>query len=200
MAHGPLLIAGLGNPGPEYAFTHHNAGWMLIDRFAAAQGISLDRVMFKGRMGSGTVAGKKVYLVKPLTYMNASGQSVIPLLHYYKIPLENLLVCYDEMDLPLGTIRLRADGGAGGQKGMISIIQAASSKEIPRLRLGIGRPPAGWDPVDYLLSPFTRDELPVVKYMLDGALPAVELFISEGIQAAMNRFNTGNAPNIAEIK
>ncbi|MBI3942157.1 MAG: aminoacyl-tRNA hydrolase [Chloroflexi bacterium] len=200
MARGPFLIVGLGNPGPEYAFSHHNAGWMLVDRFAASHDIPLDRVMFKGRIGSGTVVGEKVYLVKPLTYMNASGQSVIPLLHYYKIPLKNLLVCYDEMDLPLGTIRLRTDGGAGGQKGMVSIIQAAGSNQFPRLRLGVGRPPPGWDPADYLLSPFTQDELPVLKDMLDRALPAVELFISEGIQAAMNRFNAGNAPKAAETK
>lgn len=183
------LIIGLGNPGREYKDNRHNIGFMLIDRLAVridARGIKLQS---KAIVTSGFYEERKLILAKPQTYMNLSGQSVQGLLHFYKIPSENLMVAHDDLDLPLGTIRIRPGGGAGGQRGMASTIERLGTKDFPRLRIGIGRPPGRMAPADYVLQNFSRAEMLIVSETLDRAANAVLTFMTEGLNAAMNRFN-----------
>jgi peptidyl-tRNA hydrolase, PTH1 family len=191
------LIAGLGNPGLRHRSNRHNVGFMLVERLAAVAGINLGRVQQRAVVGDGRLAGRSVILAKPQTYMNLSGDAVGPLVHYYKIPHANVLVVYDELDLPLGTLRLREKGGAGGHNGMRSIIHHLG-QDFPRLRLGIGRPPGRMNPAAYVLQDFGRDELPVVDVMLDQALQAVETYLQEGIQLAMSRYNGPAQPPTAD--
>ncbi len=182
------LIIGLGNPGPEYANNRHNVGYQCIERLAQKHGLSGSRIMFNARVYSGTIGSEKVVLARPLTFMNLSGQAVQPLLHWHRLALSDLLVVYDDLDLPLGRIRLRHKGGAGGHKGMASIIQTLGSEEFARLRIGIGRPDRG-EPKDYVLGNFGPDECIVMESAYDAAIGAIETFISAGIDAAMNRYN-----------
>jgi len=182
------LIVGLGNPGRRHAFNRHNVGFMAVDRLAARGDIELKRVQSKAIVGSGRVAGLPVILAKPQTFMNLSGESVGALAAYYKIPPARMLVIYDELDIPFGTIRLREKGSAGGHNGMRSLIQHMGS-EFPRLRLGIGRPPGRMDPAAFVLQDFGRDELPLVSEMLNVAVEAVESFVRHGINLTMSRYN-----------
>ncbi len=182
------LIAGLGNPGRGHAFNRHNIGFMAIDRLAARHNIELKRVQNKAIVGSGRITDRAVILVKPQTFMNLSGDSVGPLANFYKIPPENILAIYDELDIPFGAIRLREKGGAGGHNGMRSLIQHLGN-EFPRMRLGIGRPPGRMDAAAYVLQDFGRDELPVVSEMLSAAVEAIESFVRNGIDLTMSRFN-----------
>lgn len=182
------LIVGLGNPGRKYAFNRHNVGFMTVDRLAARHGIELKRAQSRAIIGTGRIGNRAVVLAKPQTFMNLSGEAVGALLHYYRIAPEALLVIYDELDIPFGTLRLREKGGAGGHNGMRSIIQHLGN-EFPRLRLGIGRPPGQLDPAAFVLQDFRQTELPVVSEMLDTAIDAVETFVADGIQMAMSRFN-----------
>lgn len=188
----PFLIVGLGNPGPEYARSRHNVGWLVLERLAARSHCSFDKIQLKARVASGTVRDRRVVLARPLTYMNRSGESVGPLLRFYKVPLANLLVVYDEMDIPFATLRLRPGGGAGGHGGMKSIIAAVGGQDFARLRVGVGRPPAGWDPADYVLAQWTKDEVAQVPALVDRAADAVETWLTEGILTAMNRFNVND--------
>jgi len=185
----PFVVIGLGNPGREYKDTRHNIGFMVIDRLCKVMGVSLTRVQSKALVGVGVLEGKKIVLGKPQTFMNLSGQSVSGLLRFYKPPLSQLLVAHDDLDLPLGTIRLRPGGGAGGQKGMISIIQQLGTQDFARLRVGIGRPPGRMDPAAYVLQKFSADEQAVVDLVLDRAVSAVRAFVAEGLAAAMNLYN-----------
>lgn len=182
------LIVGLGNPGRNHLYNRHNAGFMAVDRLAARQGIELKRAQNKAIVGNGRIADRPVIIAKPQTYMNLSGDSVGPLLNYYRVPLGNLLVIYDELDLPLGVIRLREKGGAGGHNGMRSLIQHLGN-DFARMRLGIGRPPGRMDAAAYVLQDFGRDELPLVSEMLSTACEAAEAFIRDGIDLAMSRHN-----------
>jgi PTH1 family peptidyl-tRNA hydrolase len=190
------LIVGLGNPGRKYARNRHNVGFQCLDRLAQAHGLSFgSRVLsrLKGRRGkaslaSGKIADVRVVLAKPLTYMNLSGQAVKQLASFYRLPLEDILVIYDDLDLPLGTIRLRPEGGSGGHRGIRSIIEALGSQSFPRLRVGIGRPP-GNDAVSYVLSDFTGDEQIMLENVYERVAAAVELFLREGIEMAMNAYN-----------
>jgi len=182
------LIVGLGNPGRRHAFNRHNVGFMAVDRLAARDGIELKRVQSKAIVGVGRLAGLPVILAKPQTFMNLSGDSVGALAAYYRIPLVRMLVIYDELDIPFGTIRLREKGSAGGHNGMRSIIQHMGG-EFPRLRLGIGRPPGRMDPAAFVLQDFGRDELPLVSEMLNVAVEAVESFVRDGINLTMSRYN-----------
>lgn len=190
----PFVIVGLGNPGREYRETRHNIGFMVIDRLCKVIGISLSRVQSKALVGIGVLEGQKVILAKPQTYMNNSGQSVGGLVRFYKAPIEHLMVTYDDLDLPLGTIRLRSSGGSAGQKGMGSIIQQLATQDIARMRLGIGRPPGQMDPSDYVLHPFSKQEQPMLEQVLDRAEGAVREFIRQGVDSAMNLYN-GNLLN-----
>lgn len=186
------LIVGLGNPGRQYVHTRHNIGFMAIDKLAAAYQIELSRVQSKAIVGSGYIAGHPVILAKPQTGMNISGSSVGPMVNFYKVPVENVLVIFDELDLPLGTLRLRGKGGAGGHNGMKSLIQHLG-QEFPRARLGIGRPPGRMAPASYVLQPFDRDEQPIVQDLLHRTLKAVETFLQSGIDLAMTHHNGGVA-------
>ena len=188
-----FLLIGLGNPGREYKDNRHNIGFMLIDRLAVrlnARGLKLQS---KAIVTSGLYEERKLILAKTQTYMNLSGQSVQGLLHFYKIPPENLMVAHDDLDLPLGTVRIRPSGGAGGQKGMASTIDHLGTKDFPRLRLGIGRPPGRMDAAAYVLQDFSRADLLIVSETLDRAADAVLTFVTQGLNAAMNKFNGGLA-------
>jgi PTH1 family peptidyl-tRNA hydrolase len=182
------LIVGLGNPGPDYRKNRHNVGYQCVERLAQRHGLPSGRVMFKAFVTSGHIAGVKTVVARPLTFMNLSGQAVRPLLRWYRIELADLLVIYDDLDLPLGRVRLRQQGGSGGHKGMRSIIEALGTETFARLRVGIGRPVHG-DPPDHVLSDFTRDESIVMDGALDQAVAAVETFITTDIRTAMNRYN-----------
>jgi PTH1 family peptidyl-tRNA hydrolase len=183
------LIIGLGNPGREYRATRHNVGFMVVDELAQAWRMRMMRVQAKAIIGSGIFADQKVVLAKPQTYMNLSGESVVALMRFYKIPLAHLLVVHDDLDLPLGTLRLRPDGGAGGQKGIASIIQRLGGQDFPRLRIGIGRPPGQMEASTYVLQDFTAAEQEVVRFVLLQSVRAIETFVSEGLEMAMNRYN-----------
>jgi PTH1 family peptidyl-tRNA hydrolase len=188
------LIVGLGNPGPEFAGTRHNVGWMCVERLARRVGVAFDRYQFRAQLARWEAGGTKVLLAKPLTFMNHSGEAVGPLVKFYKVPLERLMVVYDDLDLPPGRIRIRPKGSAGGHHGMESIIQRLGSSDFPRLRIGIGRPAGSgaYDPevvARYVLSPFSAGEWPLIDAALDRAVEALTVWVGEGIEAAMNRFN-----------
>jgi PTH1 family peptidyl-tRNA hydrolase len=161
---------------------------MAVDRLAVAHGVNTSKLQHKALVGTGRVAGRFVILVQPQTYMNDSGDAVGPVANYYKVPASNVLVVYDELDLPFGTLRLREKGGAGGHKGMKSVIQHLG-EGFPRLRLGIGRPPGRMDPAAYVLQDFGKDELPILDEVLDEAVRAIETYLRQGVELAMSRHN-----------
>ena len=182
------LVVGLGNPGRKYASNRHNVGFQCLDRLAQAWGFSFRKRKHKALLAEGEMAGLRVILAKPQTFMNLSGQAVGRLARFYRVSPENILVIYDDLDLPLGKIRLRPEGGSGGHKGMKSIIERLGTHGFPRLRVGIGRP-AHSDPVDYVLSDFTPEQRITVEDAYESVVSAVELWVAEGIEAAMNRYN-----------
>jgi peptidyl-tRNA hydrolase, PTH1 family len=186
------LIVGLGNPGESYARTRHNVGFQCVSYLAERHRLRFDEHRSKSILASGMIAGQKVVLAKPQTFMNGSGEAVGPLARWYKLdPASELLVIYDELDLPAGTIRLKPAGSAGGHNGMKSIIQHLGTQAFPRLRVGIGRPPQGWQVIDYVLGAWSREQAPELPHLYQDVADAVELFIRDGIDAAMNRFNGG---------
>jgi len=185
----PYLLVGLGNPGREYRENRHNAGFMVIDKLCKETGISLSRMQSKALVGVGTIEGKRVVLAKPQTFMNLSGQAVGGLVRFYKIPLEQVLVIYDDLDLPFGTIRLRPGGGAGGQKGVASVIQHLGTQDFARIRVGIGRPPGQRDASGYVLQDFSASEQKILDEILDRAAAAARVFVAEGLDIAMNQYN-----------
>jgi peptidyl-tRNA hydrolase, PTH1 family len=187
-SRGRALIAGLGNPGPRYAGNRHNIGFMAVEQLARAHGIKLGRGRYNTRLGEGRIAGRPVILVQPQTFMNRSGDAIGPLAAYYRIDPANILVIYDELDLPLGTLRLREQGGTGGHNGMKSIANHLG-QGFPRLRLGIGRPSGRMDPAAYVLQDFSSEERKVVAEVLRQAQEAAETFLREGIDMAMTRHN-----------
>jgi PTH1 family peptidyl-tRNA hydrolase len=184
-----FLIAGLGNPGREYRDTRHNIGFMLVDSLAQRLGVSFSRLESKALVTKGEYEGMRLVLAKPQTYMNLSGSAVGSLVRFYKVPQQNLLIAYDDVDLPLGTIRLRAGGGSAGHKGMGSIIERLGTQDFPRLRLGIGRPPGSMDAADYVLQPFRKSELELLPEFLERAAAAVLVFVTSGLESAMNQYN-----------
>lgn len=182
------LIVGLGNPGREYRENRHNIGFKAIDKLAAQHNIQSSRVEHKATVGKGRIEGRSVIIAKPQTFMNRSGESVGPLLKYYKIPQANLLVIYDELDIPFGEVRLRMKGGAGGHNGIRSLIQHLDPN-FARMRLGIGRPPGKMPVHAYVLQDFHRDDQPIVEMVLDEAVAAVHTFLRLGIDRAMTAHN-----------
>ncbi len=182
------LVAGLGNPGRRYRRNRHNIGFMVIDRLAETAGIQLGRVQSNAIIGDGFLRQQSLILAKPQTYMNKSGGAIGSLTRYYRIPLGNLLVIYDEIDLPFGTLRFREQGGSGGHNGMKSIIDQIG-QEFPRLRLGVDRPPGIMEPADYVLQNFSDGESAIVEEMIDQAVAAIQVFLNDGIEIAMTRFN-----------
>lgn len=189
MSPSPHLLIGLGNPGREYKDTRHNIGFMLVDHLAERIGARGLKVQSKAIVTSGLYEENKLILAKPQTYMNLSGHSVQGLLHFYKIPHSQLLVAHDDLDIPFGTIRIRPTGGPGGQRGMANTIELLGTKDFPRLRLGIGRPPGRMDPKDYVLQNFSKDELKLLPEILSRAADAALEFVMNGLNAAMNKFN-----------
>ncbi len=185
----PFLIVGLGNPGREYRETRHNIGFMLVDRLCKELGVSIGKVQSKALIAVGRHAGHRVILAKPQTYMNLSGQSVSGLLRFYKVPVENLIVAHDDLDLPLGTLRIRGGGGSAGQKGVASTIEQLGTQNFARMRLGIGRPPGQMDAAAYVLQNFHGKEQEVLTLVLDRAARACLTFIESGLDAAMNQYN-----------
>jgi PTH1 family peptidyl-tRNA hydrolase len=186
-----FLIVGLGNPGREYRDNRHNVGFMLVDRIAVrlnAQGMKLQS---KAIVLNAHYNDRKLILAKPQTYMNLSGQAVQGLVHFYKIPLHQVMILSDDLDLPFGTIRIRASGGPGGQRGLSDILEKLGTKDVPRLRIGIGRPPGRMDPAAYVLQDFSREEMNALSLILDRGADAVFTFVQYGLNKAMNDFNGG---------
>ena len=184
------LIVGLGNPGKPYEGTRHNIGFMMLDmlkeRLDFSFGIS---EKFRGEVGEIYVAGEKVFFLKPRTYMNLSGEAVRALVEYYGIEARDILVVYDDMALPVGAFRYKKKGSAGGQKGMKNIMELLGTKEIPRLKIGIGERPEGWGGKDYVLSTFSKEERKRIDDTLIENIQGVELFIGDGIEEVMNEMN-----------
>ena len=189
MTENTFLIVGLGNPGREYKDNRHNVGFMLVDRLAVRLNAHMSRLQAKALVVSVNYEDKKLILAKPQTYMNLSGQSIQGLARFYKLPLENMIVAYDDLDLPFGTIRIRPGGGPGGQKGVASTIERLGTKDFRRLRIGIGRPPGRMDSADYVLQNFAQADLILLSEILDRATEAALTFVTEGLNAAMNKFN-----------
>lgn len=189
------LIVGLGNPGREYADTRHNIGFQVVSLVAEKHGLKFSKMQNEALVASGRIGNTRVIVAKPQTWMNDSGRAVGPLAKFYKVELPRLMIVYDDLDRPSGTLRLRMEGGHGGHNGMKSIIARLGSPEFPRLRVGIGRPPGRMDPAAYVLQPFGRDEAIALGLARDRAVQAIEFFLTNGIVAAMNKFN---APEAAE--
>ncbi|HVP29468.1 MAG TPA: aminoacyl-tRNA hydrolase [Myxococcota bacterium] len=186
------LVVGLGNPGRRYAGTRHNVGFRVVERFAGKRGISLDQRKFEGRFGRGRVAGGDVGILAPETFMNLSGRSVAEALRLLPVgdPREDLLVVFDDVDLPFGKLRLRPGGGAGGHKGLRDIIERIGRDDFPRLRFGVGRPPhPGQETADWVLTDFADAEQEELAARLDDAACAVEAVLADGLESAMNRWN-----------
>ena len=183
------LIVGLGNPGREYRDTRHNVGFMAVDRFCEMQGVRLGKVKFQAIIGETRIGVEKVILAKPQTFMNLSGNAVASVVRFYKIALENVLVVHDDLDLPFGTLRLRPGGGAGGQKGLQSTIDRLGTQQFPRMRIGIGRPSGQMDAAAYVLQKFGSADQEELDMILRRAAEAIEIFVREGLDSAMNRFN-----------
>lgn len=187
----PKLIVGLGNPGQRYASTRHNIGWMVVDALAAKHGFSLDKRGFEGLYGEMRLPGldDKVIILKPLTYMNLSGRSAGAAMRFFKVDPADMLVIFDDLDLPPGKLRLREAGGSGGHRGMKSIIEQIGSEAFPRLKIGIGRPAPGWEVPDWVLTPFSADDGPLVSAAMDRAVDAVRAYLLSGIDKSMSDFN-----------
>ena len=181
------LVIGLGNPGEKYANTRHNLGFQVVGELARRYPVEKQTAKYDAVIGHIRMAGEKALLVKPLTFMNLSGNAVFPIMRYYKITNKDLIVIYDDMDLPVGQIRIRETGGAGGHKGMLSIISRLGGQDFPRLRIGIDRPPD--DTIDWVLGRIRPEEQLLLGPALQRAADAVETWVKKDITAAMNEFN-----------
>ena len=196
---GVRVIIGLGNPGPEYRKTRHNVGFWVADVLAQRWGIRLSRRAFLSLTGDGQLKGEKVLLVQPETYMNRSGETAIRIRDFYRLELSDFVVVHDDLDLPLGRVRVkRGGGGAGGNRGVASLIAAFGSKEFVRIKVGIGRPPGRQDPADFVLQPFTPQEEASILPAVDNAADAVEMWISDGIEKTMAAVNGTVQPEVEQ--
>lgn len=182
------IIAGLGNPGSKYENTRHNMGFKAIDTMASEFGIDVNRAKFKGLIGEGRIGSEKVILLKPQTYMNLSGQSVREIMNFYKIPEENLIVIYDDFDLPIGSIRVRKSGGPGTHNGMKSVVQELGSRKFPRVRVGIGS--SDGSTIQFVIGKVGKDEQQILNEAAEAAASAAADIIRIGIENAMNIHNT----------
>jgi peptidyl-tRNA hydrolase, PTH1 family len=183
------LIIGLGNPGKQYEKTRHNVGFMMIDKLSSELSIPLDRQKFNGIYGIGHISGEKVILLKPLTYMNLSGECIRPLMDFYEINDDEIVVIYDDLDLPVGKIRLRTKGGAGGHNGIKSIILHLATQEFNRIRIGVDRPINGMKITDYVLGKFQEEEEQGIRDAIDRSVNACEKWLSTPFTQVMNEFN-----------
>ena len=186
-----FIIAGLGNPGPKYQWTRHNAGFLFLDRIAALEGISIARKQFSGQTAEWDRKNTRLVLLKPQTFMNLSGRSIISALQFCKLKPEQLIVVHDDVDLPLGTVRLKQGGGHGGHNGLRSIMELLGRGDFMRLRIGVGKPLHG-DVSDYVLGNFSPQEMEIIARVLDGALEQLETALDEGVPKAMSLYNSRN--------
>ena len=182
------LIVGLGNPGKKYEGTRHNMGFMAVDLLSDQAQIDVDKEVFHGLMGRGKIFDTDVILFKPITFMNLSGTAVQEIVHYFKIALEDIVVIYDDMALPVGSIRLRKEGSSGGHKGMQNIIDCLSTEQIKRIRVGIGEPGDN-DNIDFVLSKPLKDEMPLIEEAISDAVRAVKEYLKSDFDRAMNKYN-----------
>ena len=193
------IIAGLGNPGTEYAKTRHNAGFMLMDALAERLGEDSWREKYDALVLESRIGAEKVLLVKPLTYMNESGRAIGALMNWYKLDTKDLIVAHDDMDIPVGTVRIRKKGSAGGHNGIKSILAHVEDENFARVRIGIGRPLPGWTVVKHVLASFPEEDVPKVREAVRSLVPAVECMVAEGVDLAMNRFNSRKIKKQEEI-
>ena len=184
------LIVGLGNPEKKYTANRHNVGFHVLDRLAAKTGVSITDRRFQGWFGKAAVGQHAMLLLKPTTFMNASGAAVAKAANYYKIPSENVAVVYDDIDLEFARLRIRAGGSHGGHRGVESVIEALGTRTFPRLRIGVGRPPGGMDPIDYVLSDFLPEEQPAIEKTIEQGVDAALSLVTEGLERTMTRFNS----------
>ena len=183
------IIAGLGNPDKKYENTRHNAGFIAVDAIAEKCGVSIDRLKYKSYCATAELGGKKVLLMKPQTYMNNSGQALVEAMNFYKIPPENCVIIFDDISLDVGKLRIRRKGSDGGQKGMRSIIYLSGSDAFPRIKIGTGMKPEGWELANWVLSRFSDSERKLIDEAGVKACEAAELIVSGNIDKAMNLFN-----------
>lgn len=183
------VIAGLGNPGKKYENTRHNMGFITIDQLAEKHNIKVDKLKFKALVGEGRIAGQKVLLVKPQTFMNLSGESIREVMNFYKLEPEELIVIYDDIDIDAGALRIRKFGSAGTHNGMKSVVQQLGSDRFPRIRVGVGKQ-GKKDLVNHVLGGFAKDEVPLLEEAVTNAGLAVETILSDGIDMAMSQYNT----------
>jgi peptidyl-tRNA hydrolase, PTH1 family len=186
-----FAIVGLGNPGPKYQWTRHNAGFLFLDRLAHLENISITRKSFSGLAGEWNRNGDRHILLKPQTFMNLSGQAVMQALQFYKLPRTQLIVVHDELDLPFGSVRFKQGGGHGGHNGLRSILEQLGQGDFLRLRIGIGRPDHG-DTVNYVLGTIPPEQMEVLSKVLDGGLDMLEMMLDEGLPKAMSLYNNRN--------
>ena len=184
------VIAGLGNPGKKYENTRHNMGFLVLDEFASKHGIKVSKIKHKALCGDGIIAGEKVLLVKPQTYMNLSGESLREVMAYYDVPAENLIVIYDDLDLETGALRIRKKGSSGSHNGMKSVIYQLQTDEFPRIRIGIGAA-GGQDWKDFVTGGVSKEEADILAETIRKAADAIDCILEDGIDIAMNRYNTG---------
>lgn len=189
------IIAGLGNPGQEYAATKHNIGFRFLDALASQLDIGSWQNKYDALVAEGKIGTEKVLLAKPLTYMNDSGKALQPLLHWYKLTVQDLIVVHDDMDIPLGTVRLRTKGSAGGHNGLKSILYHLGDEHFARVRIGIGHPLPNRTVVNYVLTPFSKDEQIAMDAAIRYLLPAVSCMVTEGTDKAMNKYNPSRKKN-----
>jgi PTH1 family peptidyl-tRNA hydrolase len=185
------LIVGLGNPGPKYLWTRHNAGFIVLDRFAALAGIQITRKSFGGLCGEGDFKGNRLLLLKPQTFMNLSGRSVAEALRFHKLEPADIIVIHDDLDIPFGQIKFKSDGGHGGHNGLRSLHQELGGGGYNRLRIGIGRP-AHANMADYVLTNFGKEEMSSLPQLVDGVADALEMMISDGLPKTMSLYNNKN--------
>lgn len=185
------IIAGLGNPGPTYQWTRHNAGFLFLDQLADRENISLSKKTYSSLCGEWSCAGHRLVLVKPQTFMNLSGNSVMPHLQFHKLPLSHLIVIHDELDLPFGIVRFKQGGGHGGHNGLRSIMETLGKGDFLRLRIGIGKSPHG-DTTGHVLGKFPPDQLEQLPRVLDGCREMLKVMLTEGLPKAMSLYNNRN--------
>lgn len=184
-----FLVIGLGNPGSRYDNTKHNVGFETVDLLADKYNIKISKLKHKALYGDGFIENKKVVLAKPQTFMNLSGESVREMIEWYKIPSQNIIIVYDDIDLQLGKIRVRPKGSSGTHNGMRSVLYHIQTEDFPRVRIGIGRPPQGWELADYVLSKFGGEERKIINESITQAAEAVTAILKSGPETAMNRYN-----------
>ena len=183
------VVVGLGNPGDRFAQTKHNIGFATVDYLAEQLNIKINRIKHKAVIGEGSIGGEKVLLVKPQTFMNLSGQCVMDIVNFYKVPLANLIVIYDDIDLPAGKVRIRPNGSSGTHNGMRNIIFLLNNQAFPRVRIGVGKQPAYMDLGDYVMTKFNEEEKPLIAEAIKKSSMAVEEIVKSGISIAMNKYN-----------